>query len=85
MSDAGTHQLTIKLATPAGKELVSLRGELNVSAGRGSLQTGIRVPHVINIDGLVFGEAGVHTFTILVNDRHQATLPLTIARQAPVS
>lgn len=85
VTDAGTHELTIKLATPRGKEMVSLRGELNVSAGRGSLQTGIRVPHVINMDGLVFNEAGVHTFTILVDDRHRATLPLTIARQRPVS
>ena len=85
ISDAGTHQLTIKLTSPAGKELVALRGELNVSPGRGSVQTGIRVPHVINLDGLVFNEFGIHTFEILVNDRHQATLPLTIARQRPVS
>lgn len=85
VADAGTHQLTIRLMTPSGSELVAIRGELNVSPGRGSIQTGIRVPHVINMDGLVFQEAGVHTFEILVNDRHQATLPLTIAQQGPVS
>ena len=77
--DAGTHQLTIKLSTPSGKEIVSLTGELNVAPGRSSLQTGIRVPHVINLDGIVFQETGVHTFEIMVDGRHQATLPLTIA------
>ncbi len=85
VADAGTHQLTIKLMTPSGTELMALRGELNVSPGHGSIQTGIRVPHVINLDGLVFQEAGVYTFEILVNDRHRATLPLTIAQQRPVS
>ncbi len=80
-ADAGTHNLTIKLTSPAGTELVSLSGELNVRPGRGSLQTGIRVPHVINLDGIVFQEIGIHTFDITVDGRHQATLPLTIARQ----
>lgn len=80
-ADGGTHNLSIKLTSPTGTELVSLNGELNVSPGRGSLQTGIRVPHVINLDGIVFQELGIHTFDITVNGRHQATLPLTIARQ----
>lgn len=80
-ADAGTHNLSIKLTSPTGTELVSLNGELNVRPGRGSLQTGIRVPHVINLDGIVFQELGIHTFDISVNGRHQATLPLTIARQ----
>ena len=78
VGDAGTHKLTIKLSSPKGKELVSLSGELKVSPGRRSLETGIRVPHVINLDGIVFNEAGVHTFHILVDGRHQATLPLSI-------
>ena len=81
VADAGTHQLTIRLLTPSGTELVAIRGELNVSPGRGSIQTGIRVPHVINLDGIVFQEIGIHTFDITVDGRHQATLPLTIARQ----
>ena len=85
VGDAGNHQLAIKLAAPSGKELVDIRGELNVSAGHGSIQTGLRIPHVINLDGLVFQEPGVHTFEIHVNDRHQATLPLTIAQQRAVS
>ena len=79
--DAGKHQLTIKLSAPSGKELVSLNGELKVAPGRTSLQTGIRVPHVINLDGIVFQEAGIHTFQIIVNGRHQATLPLTIVKR----
>ena len=76
--EAGTHKLTIQLSSPTGKELVSLTGELKVAPGPTSLQTGIRVPHVINLDGIVFQEAGVHTFHVMVNGRHQATLPLSI-------
>jgi len=80
--DAGTHNLSITLASPGGEQLLSLNGELNVRPGRGSLQTGIRVPHVINIDGIVFKEQGIHTFDIVVNGRHKATLPLTIAKRS---
>lgn len=79
--DAGAHNLSITLTSPAGEELVSLNGELNVRPGRGSLQTGIRVPHVINLDGIVFKERGIHTFDIVVDGRHKATLPLTIAKR----
>ena len=61
-----------------GRNWFSLSGELKVSPGRQSLQTGIRVPHVINLDGIVFQEEGIHTFHILVDGRHQATLPLSI-------
>ncbi len=80
-ADAGTHNLSIKLTSPAGAELVSLSGELNVRPGRGSLQTGIRVPHVINLDGIVFQESGIHTFDVMVDGRHRTTLPLTIVRR----
>ena len=80
--DAGTHNLSIRLTSPGGEELVSLNGELNVRPGRGSLQTGIRVPHVINLDGIVFKEQGIHTFDVVVDGRHKATLPLTIAKRS---
>lgn len=83
--DAGAHNLSIRLTSPGGKELVSLNGELNVRPGRGSLQTGIRVPHVINLDGIVFKEPGVHTFDITVDGRADATLPLTIAQRRPMA
>lgn len=80
--DAGAHNLSINLTSPGGTELVSLNGELNVRPGRGSLQTGIRVPHVINLDGIVFNEPGIHTFDVSLDGRHKATLPLTIAKRS---
>ncbi len=83
--DAGAHKLSIRLTSPVGDELVSLNGELNVRPGRGSLQTGIRVPHVINLDGIVFKESGVHTFDITVDGRPNATLPLTIVKRRPMA
>ena len=80
-ADAGKHNLTIKLTSPGGDQLVSLSGEMNIKPGRGSIQTGIRVPHVINMDGIVFKEVGIHTFDISLDGRHCATLPLSISRQ----
>ena len=80
--DAGAHNLSINLTSPGGTELVSLNGELNVRPGRGSLQTGIRVPHVINLDGIVFNEPGIHTFDVSLDGRHKATVPLTIAKRS---
>ena len=84
-ADAGTHQISIKLTSPTGQELVSLNGEMNIKPGRGSVQTGIRVPHVINLDGIVFKETGIHTFDIALGGRHCATLPLSISRQAALA
>ncbi len=76
--DAGDHSLSIQLTSPGGEEMVTLNGEMKLRPGRGSLQTGVRVPHVINLDGLVFKESGIHSFDISVDGRHNATLPLTI-------
>lgn len=81
--DAGKHQLRIRLTDPKNEELMSLDGELAVAPGRESLESGIRVPHVLNLDGLVFKEAGVHNFEIIVDGKHQASLPLTVLGRGP--
>ncbi len=82
--DIGSHRVGIKLTSPGGDEIVSLSGEMDVR-GSGNIQTGIRVPHVINLDGLVFKETGMHIFDVTVDDHHRATLPLTIVRRRPMS
>jgi len=38
------------------------------------------VDSVINLDGLVFKESGIHSFDIAVDGRHKATLPLTVTK-----
>ncbi len=83
-ADIGGHRIGIRLSSPGGEELVSLTGEMDIRGG-GNIQTGIRVPHVINLDGLVFKEAGVHTFDLTVDGNHCATLPLSIIRRRPMS
>ncbi len=81
-NEAGAHQISIALSAPSGKEMLSLNGNISVAPGRRSLETGIRIPHVINLDGIVFEEPGIHTFEIAIDGRHQATLPLSVVPTA---
>ena len=80
-ADAGLHQLTIRLLGPTGEEIVALDGELQVAPGRRSLSSGLRIPHVLNLDGLVFHEPGSYTFEIIVDGKHQASLPMAVDGQ----
>ena len=77
-ADAGIHELAIRLLGPDGEEIVALDGELQVAPGRRSLVSGLRIPHVLNLDGLVFHEPGGYTFEISVDGKHQASLPMAV-------
>jgi len=76
--DAGPHELTIRLIDPSGKEMLSLNGELKVAPGPGSLSGGLRIPHVLNLDGLVFPEAGRYSFEVILDGDHQVSLSLAV-------
>ena len=39
---------------------------------------GIRVPHVLHLDGLVFPVPGLYAFDVRVDGEHHASLPLTV-------
>ncbi len=82
-TDAGQYQITITLSAPSGKEMLNLNGQINVAPGPRSVETGMRVPHIINLNGVVFEEAGTHTFAISIDGRHQTTLPLTVVPRGP--
>jgi hypothetical protein len=38
----------------------------------------IRVPHVLNLDGLVFPKPGPYAFDVWVDGEHHVSLPLTV-------
>ncbi len=76
--DIGQHKLTIRLKDPGGEEMFAASGEINVASGRSIVERGIRVPHVLNIDGVVLKKPGTHRVEILLDGRHEASFPLQV-------
>lgn len=78
LDEAGEHEMEIVLRDPDGEELMRLDG--NIHFGPGPMQAGgeIRVPHVLNLDGLVFSEPGRHTFDLRVDGRHLRSISLNV-------
>jgi hypothetical protein len=77
--DAGVHEVTIRLRTPSGGELLRLDGNLEVGPAAGEFIT--RIPHVLNLDGVVFPGSGVYAFEIIVDDEVLAEVPLALVGQ----
>jgi hypothetical protein len=75
-SDAGEHQAEIRLVNPEGEDLVRLDGNLKVGPAADSGVT--RIPHVLNLDGIVFPAPGSHQFEIAVDGEPMATIPLEL-------
>jgi len=83
LTEAGVHQAEIILKKPDGKELLHLNGEMNLDPGPFAAGGMIRVPHVINLDGLVFPEAGSYAFEVRVDGEHHLSIPLTVSMAGP--
>ena len=78
VNEAGKHQITIALKDPAGREVVGVDGEMQLGLGPAGGGSGIRVPHVLHLDGLVFPVPGLYAFDVRVDGEHHASLPLTV-------
>jgi hypothetical protein len=76
-SEIGGHDVHIRLSDPGGAEVLSLNGEIQL-AGGATTQDGIRVPHILNLDGLVFTEPGMYSFDVKVDGEHHVSLPLSV-------
>lgn len=76
--EVGKHEVEIVLKGPAGKELVRIDGEMNLTAGPRGVAGGVLVPHVLNLDGLVFPHAGRYAFDVRVDGEHHVSIPLTL-------
>ncbi len=78
LNEAGTHQIGITLRDPAGRDVVGVDGEMQLGVGSAGGGGGIRVPHVLHLDGLVFPVPGQYVFDVRVDGEHHASLPLTV-------
>ena len=78
LNETGTHQIGISLKDPAGKEVVGIDGEMQLSPGPTGGGGGIRVPHVLHLNGLVFPVPGQYAFDVLVDRQHHVSLPVTV-------
>ena len=76
--EIGKHDIGIALNAPDGQEVVRIDGEMNLVPGTSGVGGGVRVPHVLNMDGLVFAVAGTYTFDVRVDGEHHVSIPLTV-------
>ncbi len=78
VQDAGGHRLQITLTGPDASEILNIDGEMQLGPGVHGPAGQIRVPHVINLDGLVFERSGVYTFDVRIDGEHHVAIPLTV-------
>ena len=78
LNETGTHQIAITLKDPAGKDVVGVDGEMQLAPGPAGGAGGIRVPHVLHLDGLVFPVPGRYAFDVRVDGEHHVSVPLTV-------
>ncbi len=76
-SEIGSHEVHIRMSDPGGAEVLSLNGEIQLAGGPGA-HDGIRVPHILNLDGLVFTGPGMYSFDVKVDGEHLVSLPLSV-------
>ncbi|MFQ5536485.1 MAG: hypothetical protein ACE5GJ_03435 [Gemmatimonadota bacterium] len=83
MNEAGRHEVSITLRDPDGGEVMKIDGELALGGGPAGAAEGIRVPHVLNVDGLIFPRAGRYAFDVAVDGRHEVSIPLLVSGPTP--
>ncbi len=81
-SEIGSHEVQSRMSDPRGEEVLSLNGEMQLAGGP-SLGEGIRVPHILNLDGLVFTSPGMYSFDVKVDGEHHVSLPLSVEGSQP--
>lgn len=76
--EVGRHDVAIALKAPDGKELIRIDGEMNLAPGPSGSGGAVLVPHVLNMDGLVFPVAGRYAFDVRVDGEHHVSIPLSV-------
>jgi len=82
VGEIGTHKVEISLSDPRGQRVVHLDGDMQLAAGRAGVSEGLKVPHVLHLDGMVFPVAGRYAFDVRIDGEHHVTVPLHVAGPA---
>lgn len=81
--DAGEHAAVIRLMGPDGEKVLSLDGNLKVGPASDP-DTVTRIPHILNLDRVVFKTPGRYVFEIEIDGEMAGTVPLVMEeRRAP--
>jgi Family of unknown function (DUF6941) len=78
IDEVGPHDVEIHLRGPDGKDVVRIDGEMNLSPGPPGTGGAVIVPHVLNMDGLVFTAPGRYSFDVRVDGEHYVSIPLSV-------
>ncbi|MEZ4417302.1 MAG: hypothetical protein R3E10_16220 [Gemmatimonadota bacterium] len=79
LADVGAHDVRLTLRGPKAEEVFTINGQLNVGPGSPEIGGIVRLPHIINLDGLVFKSAGSYTFDVFMDGRPLVSVPLLVA------
>jgi len=77
VQEVGKHDIGIALKAPDGKQLMKIDGQMKLAPGARVDGGAVLVPHVLNMDGLVFPAAGRYAFDVSVDGEHHVTIPLS--------
>ena len=82
LEQAGEHTITISLRGPAGENLLRLDGKVKFGPGAASDGGQMKIPHILNMDGIVFQKPGSYAFDVDLDGEHQVSLPLRVVSSA---
>jgi hypothetical protein len=83
VDEIGKHEVRISLRDPRGQRVAQLDGDMNLGAGRAGASEGLKVPHLLHLDGMVFPFPGQYSFDVAIDGEHHVSVPLHVA--GPVS
>ncbi len=77
-SDSGTQKVEIRLLGPGDESVLQLDGKV---AGRPNTNVDhIRIPQVLNLDGVVFPEPGTYRFVVELDGKEVGRVPLRVEK-----
>lgn len=79
LHETGVHSVEIALVDPDGSEMARMEGEMQLGAGPTAVMDGVRVPHVLYLDGLVFPRPGRYAFDVSVDGERYRSIPLVVS------
>ncbi|MCE2455422.1 MAG: hypothetical protein J4G12_06310 [Gemmatimonadetes bacterium] len=81
ISEAGRHRVNITLQGPDGEQIVRVDGKVQISPSGPAVGGVFRVPHILNLDGLVFHKPGLYAFAVDVDGEHHLSISLVVEGQ----